>query len=301
MNFSAYSHYDVDLGGSKASHLAYDDVVVYSTGRKGKFMQVEDMKVVILAGGFGTRLAEETDVRPKPMVEIGGRPILWHIMNIYAAHGFKNFIIALGYKGEVIKRYMSDDRNLTGDMVVDFKTGEVKIEGQTNADLDWKVELVETGLDAQTGGRLKRIIEAGRINGTFMMTYGDGVSNVDIRRTIEFHKQHGKLATMTAVRPPARFGHLLFEGTNVTSFAEKAQIDAGWINGGFFVLEPSVVNYIDTYQTPFEKEPLELLAREGNLQAYFHDDFWQCMDTLRDKVLLNELWDKGNAPWVIRK
>jgi glucose-1-phosphate cytidylyltransferase len=263
-------------------------------------MQVQDMKVIILAGGLGTRLAEETDVRPKPMVEIGGRPILWHIMRIYAAHGFKNFVIALGYKGEVIKRYMADYRDLTGNMTVNFKTGEVRMEDANGSPLDWNVELVETGLETQTGGRLKKIIESGRINSTFMMTYGDGVSNVDIKKLVEFHKNHGKLATMTAVRPPARFGHLIFDGTNITNFAEKAQIDAGWINGGFFVLEPSVVNYVDTYTTPWEREPLERLAHEGNLQAYFHDDFWQCMDTLRDKMLLQEIWDKGNAPWAIQ-
>jgi glucose-1-phosphate cytidylyltransferase len=260
---------------------------------------MNDMKVVILAGGLGTRLAEETDVRPKPMVEIGGRPILWHIMNIYAAHGFKNFVVALGYKGEVIKRYFADYVNLSGDMTFDFQSGKVTVENG-DGKLDWNVELVETGLETMTGGRMKKIVESGRINSTFMMTYGDGVSDVNVRELVEFHRSHGKLATMTAVRPPARFGHIVFNGTKVERFAEKAQIDAGWINGGFFVLEPEVARYVEDYDTPWEREPLERLAHDDQLMAYFHKSFWQCMDTLRDKEMLIELWKSGHAPWVIK-
>lgn len=259
---------------------------------------MQDMKVIILAGGLGTRLAEETDVRPKPMVEIGGRPMLWHIMNIYASYGFKNFVIALGYKGEVIKRYMSEYVNLSGNMTIDFKSG--KVTSDEGNVLDWNVELVETGLDTQTGGRLRKIIEQGRINSTFMMTYGDGVSDVNIPKLVEFHRSHGKLATMTAVRPPARFGHIVFNGSEVSRFTEKAQVDAGWINGGFFVLEPEVAKYVDSYITPWEREPLERLADEKQLMAYFHENFWQCMDTLRDKELLQEIWKSGKAPWVIK-
>jgi glucose-1-phosphate cytidylyltransferase len=259
---------------------------------------MSEMKIVILAGGLGTRLTEETDVRPKPMVEIGERPLLWHIMNIYSAYGYKHFVIALGYKGEVIKRYMSDSLSLAGDITVDFNSGKVVSE-ETNR-LDWTVEMVETGLETQTGGRLRKIIEQGRIDGTFMMTYGDGVSNVNIPALVDFHLSHGKLATMTAVRPPARFGHILFEGNEVSRFSEKAQMDAGWINGGFFVLEPEVTNFIDSYGTPWEREPLERLAEQKQLMAYFHEDFWQCMDTLRDKMHLQELWNNGKAPWVIQ-
>lgn len=257
---------------------------------------MDDMKVIILAGGLGTRLAEETDVRPKPMVEVGGRPLLWHIMNIYASHGFKNFIVALGYKGEVIKRYMADYVSLNGNMTIDFKAGKVISEEKNT--LDWNVELVETGLETQTGGRMRKIVEQGRVSGTFMMTYGDGLSNVDIPRLLAFHRTHGKLATMTAVRPPARFGHIVFDGNRVSRFTEKAQVDVGWINGGFFVLEPGVVDYVDTYVTPWEREPLEGLARDDQLMAYFHEDFWQCMDTVRDKELLQELWNSGKAPWL---
>jgi glucose-1-phosphate cytidylyltransferase len=260
---------------------------------------MKDMKVVILAGGLGTRLAEETDVRPKPMVEIGGRPILWHIMNTYAAYGYKNFVIALGYKGEVIKRYMSEYLALSGNVTVNFKTGQVSHDG--DVDLDWHIEMIETGLETQTGGRLKKIIETGRITDTFMMTYGDGVSDVNIDQLVAFHQSHGKKATMTAVRPPARYGHLLFDGNRITRFAEKAQMDEGWINGGYFVLDPSVVEYVDDYSMPWERKPLERLASEDQLMAYFHESFWQSMDTLRDKMLLQEMWDKGNRPWVIKE
>jgi glucose-1-phosphate cytidylyltransferase len=261
---------------------------------------MENIKTVLLAGGLGTRLAEETDVRPKPMVEIGGRPILWHIMNGYANHGFKNFVVALGYKGEVIKRYFADYCSLQGDMTVNLRTGRITTDDE-NAAVDWKVELVDTGLSTMTGGRLKKLKEMGRIGrGTFMATYGDGVSDVDVRALLDFHRSHGKLATMTTVRPPARFGHLIFEGQKVMRFAEKSQFDVGWINGGFFVLEPEAVDYVDSYDMPWERTPLERLAADGQLMAYQHESFWQCMDTLRDKLLLQELWDSGTAPWAAK-
>jgi glucose-1-phosphate cytidylyltransferase len=256
---------------------------------------MENLKVVILAGGLGTRLAEETDVKPKPMVEIGGRPILWHIMRHYGHHGLKNFVIALGYKGTVIKKYISDYSSLHSDLTVNLGSGQVWRES-TEAPLDWTVELVDTGPLTETGGRLKRL--SPRLsNKTFMLTYGDGVSNVDIEALLAFHRAHGKLATMTVVRPPARFGHIEFEGEQITRFREKAQMDVGWINGGFFVLEPQVLDYIDGDVMKWEVEPLERLAAEGQLMAYRHADFWQCMDTLRDKQMLEKMWDKGEAPW----
>ena len=256
------------------------------------------MKVAILAGGKGTRLAEETEVKPKPMITIGGRPILWHILKHYAHYGHKNFYIALGYKGEVIKRYMVDHTSLQGNLTVDLGKGSVHHEVNGMHDLDWVVHLVETGDETQTGGRIKRL--APHIgNETFMLTWGDGVSNVNLDQLIEFHRSHGKLATITAVRPPARYGRLDLEGHRVAHFAEKPQLSEGWINGAFFVLEPQVFDYIDGDSTTWEKEPLERLAREGQLMAYRHNSFWQCMDTLREKHILEEFWASGNAPWKV--
>lgn len=254
------------------------------------------MKVAILAGGAGTRLAEETEIKPKPMVEIGGRPILWHIMRHYAHYGFKHFVIALGYKGEVIKRYMLDYCSLHSNLTVNLRTGEVQREG--NFIPDWTVELIDTGIRTQTGGRIKRL-QPYLGNETFMLTWGDGVSDVDLHRLLAFHRSHGKLATLTAVRPPARYGHLKFDGDRVAEFTEKPQIGEGWINGAFFVLEPGIFDYIDGDDTVWEREPLERLAADGQLMAYKHESFWQCMDTLREKYILQQLWDSGRAPWKI--
>jgi glucose-1-phosphate cytidylyltransferase len=254
------------------------------------------MKVAILAGGVGTRLVEETEVKPKPMVEIGGRPILWHIMRHYAHYGFKDFLIALGYKGEVIKKYMVDYASLNSNLTVNMKTGDVEIHDGFRP--DWRVELVDTGIATLTGGRIKRLAPY-LGSETFMLTWGDGVSDVNLHELLSFHRSHGRLATLTAVRPPARFGHLAFDGDKVSQFSEKPQTREGWINGAFFVLEPGVFDYIDGDNTQWEKEPMERLAAEGQLMAYKHTSFWQCMDTLRDKRLLEDLWQKGNAPWKI--
>jgi glucose-1-phosphate cytidylyltransferase len=254
------------------------------------------MKVGILAGGVGSRLSEETQVKPKPMVEIGGRPILWHIMMHYGHYGFKEFVVALGYKGEVIKKYMVDYCSLHSNLTVNLRDGQVKIHDGYKT--DWTVELVDTGMPTLTGGRIKRLAPY-LGNGTFMLTWGDGVSDLNLHDLLAFHRSHGKLATLTAVRPPARFGHIELDGDKVTEFSEKPQTRAGWINGAFFVLEPGVFDYIDGDDTQWEREPLERLAREGQLMAYRHASFWQCMDTLRDKVLLEELWQSGHAPWKI--
>jgi glucose-1-phosphate cytidylyltransferase len=254
------------------------------------------MKVAILAGGVGSRLSEETEVKPKPMVEIGGKPILWHIMMHYSCYGFKDFVIALGYKGEVIKRYMVDYCSLNSNLTVETREGTIKVHDSTAQ--DWVVDLIDTGIQTMTGGRIKRL--APYIgNETFMLTWGDGVSTVDLSKLLAFHRSHGKLATLTAVRPPARYGHLDFDGDRIAEFNEKPQIGEGWINGAFFVLEPEVFNYIENDQTQWEKEPLERLAAEGQLMAYRHDGFWQCMDTLREKHILNTLWESGKAPWKI--
>ena len=254
------------------------------------------MKAVILAGGRGTRLAEETTAIPKPMVEIGGRPILWHIMKHYAAYGHTEFAIALGYRGEYIKRYVLEYSALHSDLTVEMRTGQVHTtDGRSD---DWKVALVDTGLETMTGGRIKRM--APHVGDeTFMLTWGDGVSTVDLDRLLAFHRSHGRLATVTIVRPPARFGHIHIDGDAVTAFYEKPQLEEVWINGAYFVLEPGIFDYVEGDHTEWEREPLENLARDGQLMAYRHDGFWQCMDTVRDKQLLEELWASGAAPWRV--
>ena len=254
------------------------------------------MKVGILAGGVGTRLVEETEIKPKPMVEIGGYPILWHIMMHYSHYGFKEFVIALGYKGQVIKKYVVDYCSLNSNLTVSLRTGEVTI--QDGYRPDWTVELVDTGIPTLTGGRIKRLAPYFG-DETFMLTWGDGVSDVNLRDLLAFHRSHGKLATLTAVRPTARFGHLELDGYRVEEFSEKPQTREGWINGAFFVLEPGVFDYIDGDDTQWEREPLEQLAKDQQLMAYQHTSFWQCMDTMRDKRLLEELWESGNPPWKI--
>lgn len=253
------------------------------------------MKVAILAGGVGTRLAEETEIRPKPMVEIGGKPILWHIMKHYAHHGFSEFAVALGYKGEMIKRYFLDYCSLHADLKVQLADG--KFRAQPSGDSEnWSVELIDTGKDTLTGGRIKRL-KPFLGDEPFLLTWGDGVSDVDLTELVRFHKAHGRLATVTAVRPPARFGRLALDQDQVAEFSEKPQLLEGWINGAFFVLEPSVLDYIDGDETQWERGPLESLARDGQLMAFRHEGFWQCMDTLRDKRLLETLWQQGQAPW----
>jgi glucose-1-phosphate cytidylyltransferase len=254
------------------------------------------MKVAILCGGAGTRLREETEVRPKPMVEIGGQPILWHIMKIYAEHGFREFILALGHKGEVIKNYFLHYHLLRSSFTIHLGNGHLAVHPGERE--NWVVHLVETGLETQTGGRLKRLAPwVGQES--FLLTYGDGVADVPLAELLRFHRAHGKIATVTAVRPPARFGGLRFNGDSVVCFEEKPQIGEGWINGGFFVLEPQVFDYIQGDDTVFEREPLERLAAEGALVAYRHEGFWQCMDTLRDVRLLESLWQSGQAKWKV--
>jgi glucose-1-phosphate cytidylyltransferase len=255
------------------------------------------MKVGILAGGFGTRLAEETEIKPKPMVEIGGKPILWHIMKIYAHFGYQDFVVALGYKGEIIKKYFTDYCLLKEDLSVNLGTGEIKKYANCEK-IDWNVELIDTGAKSQTGGRIKRLAPY-MGDETFMLTWGDGVSDININELLAFHKNHGKLATLTSVRPPARYGHIEFDGDRVKEFSEKPQTGEGWINGAFFVLEPDVFDYIEGDETQFEKEPLENLARDGQLMAYKHNSFWQCMDTLREKYILEKYWNSGDAPWIL--
>jgi glucose-1-phosphate cytidylyltransferase len=254
------------------------------------------MKVAILAGGFGTRLAEETEIKPKPMVEIGGRPILWHIMKQYAYFGHNEFCLALGYKGDQIKRYFLDYYALSGNLRLDLSSGSV--EAHHRIIEDWVIHLVETGHQTLTGGRVLAMREALN-NETFLLTYGDGVSNIDIELLLAFHRQQGCLATVSAVRPPARFGGLVFEGALVSQFTEKPQIGEGWINGGFMVFEPGVFDYLQDDATRLEQDVLERLAAEGQLAAYRHEGFWQCMDTLRDKFLLERLWTEDKAPWKV--
>jgi glucose-1-phosphate cytidylyltransferase len=253
------------------------------------------MKAVILAGGLGTRLSEETVVKPKPMVTIGGKPILWHIMRSYSHHGINEFVICCGYRGYVIKEYFANYFLHMSDVTFDMKHNQMEVHSR-NAE-PWKVTVIDTGDDTMTGGRLKRVARYVEKDDMFCMTYGDGVSDVNIGGLIEFHKQHGKLATLTATQPPGRFGALILEGSAVSSFQEKPQGDGAWINGGFFVLSPKVLDYVEGDETIWERKPMERLAADGQLQAYFHNGFWQPMDTLRDKVYLEELWDNGKAPW----
>jgi glucose-1-phosphate cytidylyltransferase len=252
------------------------------------------MKTIILAGGFGTRLAEETEIRPKPLVEIGPQPILWHIMKHYSHYGFNEFFIALGYKGEMIKKYILDYSTLNGMLTVDMQTGKVIFDKPTYE--PWMVHLVDTGANSNTGGRVKRM-QTFIHNETFFLTYGDGVSNVNLDELLKFHKAQGRLVTLTAVRPPARFGGLSFDGDRVAGFTEKPQTGEGWINGGFMVCEPGLFDYIDDDSSSLEADAMERLLKDNQIAAYKHFDFWQCMDTLRDKRLLEQLWQNGKAPW----
>ena len=254
------------------------------------------MKVILLAGGFGSRLSEYTEAIPKPMVAVGGRPIVWHIMRTYAHFGHKDFYLALGYRAEIIKEYFLHYRSMNADFSVDLTTGRMTPH-QTDA-ADWRVTLVNTGLESMTGGRVKRM-QRFIGNETSMLTYGDGVANLDVTGLLKFHRSHGKVATVTAVRPPARFGALRFDGDQVTAFVEKPQLGEGWINGGFFVFENSALDYIKDDETILEREPLERLAQDGQLMAFRHHEFWQGTDTLRDVRLLRSLWDSDDAPWKI--
>jgi glucose-1-phosphate cytidylyltransferase len=253
------------------------------------------MKVVILAGGFGTRLSEETDIKPKPMVEIGGKPILWHIMKTYSSHGFDEFVILLGYKGYIIKEFFSNYFLHQSDVTIDLANNSMEV--HQNESESWKVTLLETGLNTLTGGRIKRAKDYIG-DDDFLLTYGDGLSDVDIAKTVEFHKIHGKNITMTAVQPAGRYGALDIKADNsISSFKEKPKGDGAWINGGFFVCKPEVLNYIAGDSTTFEQEPLTDLAAEGQLMSFKHSGFWECMDTLRDKTNLCQLWDSDQAPW----
>ena len=255
------------------------------------------MKAVILAGGFGTRLSEETTLRPKPMVEIGGKPILWHIMKIFGAAGVNEFIIALGYRGEIIKEYFVNFYAFNNDITVNLANGNTTIHDGNQT--PWKVHLVDTGLYTQTGGRLKRLQKWLAKDKLFLFTYGDGVADIDIKKLIKFHKSHGKLATVTTVRSPERFGRIVFDGDRVVEFFEKPQSGEGWINGGFFVLDASAIEYVGGDETIWEREAVEKLAHDGQLSGYRHYGFWSCMDTLKEKNYLEELWNSGKAPWKV--
>lgn len=255
------------------------------------------MKAVLLAGGLGTRLSEETQIKPKPMVEIGGKPILWHIMKLYTAHGITDFVICLGYKGYVIKEYFQNYFLHTSDVTFDIRKNQMEVHQAVGE--PWRVTLVDTGDATQVGGRIKRILPYVNEDDAFCLTYGDGVGDIDITASIADHRQHGRLATVTAVQPPGRFGALKLDRNVVTGFQEKPVGDGGWINGGFFVLSPKVGDYIDGDSTVWEREPMEKLAAEKQLSAWFHKGFWQPMDTLRDKAHLEDLWALGKAPWKI--
>ena len=254
------------------------------------------MKAVILAGGLGTRLAEETVTRPKPMVEIGGKPILWHVMKLYSAHGINDFVICLGYKGYMIKEYFANYSLHLSDITIDMSRNAVTVH-QSNAE-PWRVTLVDTGEQTMTGGRIKRI-RPYLDDEDFCCTYGDGVGDIDVVRLVDFHRAHKRLATLTATQPPGRFGALKLRGHDVLSFQEKPAGDGAWINGGFFVLSPAALDYIEGDHSVWEREPMESLARDGQMAAYFHHGFWQPMDTLRDKTHLEELWGSGKAPWKV--
>ena len=255
------------------------------------------MKTVILCGGLGTRLSEETVLKPKPMVEVAGHPILWHIMKLYGAHGFLDFVLALGYKGEVIKDYFLNYNARSSDLTVELKSGAVNYHGVFPE--DWRVSLINTGAQTMTGGRVKRLEPILRPHGTFLLTYGDGVADIDLGALVKFHRSHGKLATVTAVRPPARFGNLVLDGDTVKEFKEKPQTGEGWINGGFFVLEPGFFDYLGTDSTMLEAAPMERLAADGQLVAYKHDGFWQSMDTVRDRQVLEKLAESPAPPWMV--
>ena len=256
------------------------------------------MKVLILAGGYGTRLSEETDIRPKPMVEIGGKPILWHIMKLYSYYGFNDFIILLGYKGYYIKEYFANYYLHQSDITFDMKNGQMEVHNNTSE--PWKVTLIDTGLNSMTGGRIKRASKYIN-NERFMLTYGDGVSDVNIKNLLDFHIQNNSKLTMTAIQPAGRFGALDLDANKITDFVEKPAGDGNWINGGFMVCEPEVLNYIEDDSTVFEQEPLKKMASQNVTNAFKHYGFWQCMDTLRDKFLLNQLWEENRAPWKLWK
>ena len=254
------------------------------------------MKSVILAGGLGTRISEETHLKPKPMIEIGGMPMLWHIMKTYSAHGINDFVICCGYKGYIIKEYFANYFLHRSDVTIDLKNNKMDVHHKFAE--PWTITLVDTGVETMTGGRLKKVKEYVEQD-TFCFTYGDGLSNIDIKKLIEFHKTKSKISTVTAVQPPGRFGMLEIKNDEIQKFVEKPAGDGGWINGGFFVLEPNVFDYINNENTIWEREPLEQLAKENQLSAYKHFDFWQPLDTLRDKNILDELWNSGNAPWKV--
>ena len=255
------------------------------------------MKTVILAGGLGTRISEESHLMPKPMIEIGGKPILWHIMNIYGSQGMNEFIVAAGYKSEYIKNYFLNFYALNNDIFINLSNGKTFIHDGKQP--DWKVHIVDTGLHTQTGGRIKRLEQWLGEDQTFMLTYGDGLCDVRIRDLLDFHRSHGKLATVTTVLPPGRFGRIVLDETRVSMFNEKPEADQGWINGGFFVLERKVLDYIRGDETIWEREPLEMLSRDGQLMGYRHRGFWSCMDTLKEKNILEKFWQNGKAPWKI--